>query len=478
MSIPEVLVRKARKPQKPPRRLVYGLGPFGFLKRWRLSWRLSSYFYGNMHLGEFWWLLFGVRILAFVISVAIGVTCAFALPADAKLYGIGGAVALFFIFNWIHQLYLSGRRRGVTTQAYWFNARHASELSQMAKGVLRQELPNPILDALGRLREHQDEPFMVVRKVVPIALRFPIRPRWLRRPIKSASRQHRIESAKRRMDSVAAGMLSILRVEPSARFNDDRADEKIVVNYYTRNDVQELPDIMQPDMFLRFHQSTVERSIPDINNNGGRICRFKTYTAVSNGLNRPIQLITVKDIIECLTNANGEYSAAEHAAIFERSPDLNADNVLGTLMESHYRRQPPRAIRYLKGEQGQLGPILRHFADHGYIMAFDAARVWVDSNGTDRHAQAIMALRSAIGLVSRAKVYEIKLRKRDMLIVDNLRVMTARQEDGNFVGLRECWVTFFHGLTSLFLRDGLDYSGWWLRSVYGYPEESRSEDDS
>jgi hypothetical protein len=107
-------------------------------------------------------------------------------------------------------------------------------------------------------------------------------------------------------------------------------------------------------------------------------------------------------------------------------------------------------------------------------MAFDPARVWIHTGGTRRHVQAIMALRSAIHLVSRKQVYAITLHSRDILVVDNLRAMIARREDTAAVSWPNIWISMLPKIIPLFP----DYSGWWLRLVFGYPRADAGHDSA
>lgn len=366
----------------------------------------------------------------------------------------GGAAIVHF--------YRRTSMRGVIHDKLEFNAHGAAEISHSASIILKRHLPETVLGAIDALGKSPAEPYLVVRGLVRIPLAFPIKPA-VTRPRELGKRKDEKERRWTRIiDSTAGGLLHLLGAEPGPRFADDEEDERLVVDRFTRTDIQELPDMQQDDVFLRFHQSTIERPFD-------RICAFKTYTALSNMRGKPIFLLRVKDIVECLENKDGVYSQEEHDEIFFQSPNLQKERkrVVELLMEDKYQRDAPRAIRFLKGDKDAGRRIVRKVGDD-YIMAFDAARVWVHSSGSSLHKEAILALRGAIHQVSRKKLYEIKLRKRDVLIVDNLRAMVARREDQPFVGWIDILITVIHKFPN-----GPDFSGWWLREAYGYPSSAK-----
>lgn len=440
---------------------------------------LFSYFFGNMQFSEY--LVHRLLVLiVFVISLICGlfgwyltgpyladvITTRDHIPQLMVAVRLLTSFAIFFAVYLacaaIVNFYRRASMRGVIHDKLEFNAHGATEISHSASIILKRHLPDAILGAIDELRKSSADPYLVIRGLVPVPLDFPIKPA-VTRPRELGKRMDEKERRWTRIiDSTAGGLLHLLGAEPGPRFADDEEDERLVVDRFTRTDIQELPDMQQDDIFLRFHQSTIERPFD-------RICAFKTYTALSNMRAKPIFLLRVRDIIECLENKNGVYSQEEHDEIFFQSPNLEKERkrVVELLMEDKYQRDAPRAIRFLKGDKDAGRRIVRKVGDD-YIMAFDAARVWVHSSGSSLHKEAILALRGAIHQVSRKKLYEIKLRKRDVLIVDNLRAMVARREDAPFVGWIDILITVIHKFPH-----GPDFSGWWLREAYGYPSGAK-----
>lgn len=486
MEEPELFYIPSGKPLQPTAAATVECSP---LTRWRISWNLSAYYYGNMSPTTFIVLQI-ILPLIFLIAAAIagfGVWLALCANAPAnqlsEVFGqnaakyvwdvlslFASAVAAYLAYRLCLSI-LRGirslRMAGVETWHYQFDGSHAAEVSKAASKILRRKLSEKTVAAIKMLRANASEPYLVIRGIAPIPELFPIKPKFVRTRHLSKGAQKRMDFWKRELDTVAGGVLYLLGVEAAPRFSDDRMDEKLVVNKFTRPDVQEMPDMPQDDIYLRFHQSTIERPF-------NRACQYKTILAVSNFSRKPIYLLKVSDIVDCLENRSGKYAEDTHKEIFWKSPGLTKENVVSFLKEAHYRRSPPRATRYLKGDDGgAVGqPILWEPAPGDFLMAFDPARVWVHTSGSRLHAQAVMALRAAIHLASRDHVYEFVLQSRDILVVDNLRAMTARRENPPAASIRDMWISIFPHLIPFFP----DFSGWWLRMVFGYPREGSERD--
>ncbi len=465
-------------------------------RRWLVAHELSAYFRANMSLLEYLRLqytypAFSIMIIASaaLLMAILGTSDLFAAFAehfdidaikrtDGALTQSLSIASIFFV---VVLLLWWGRRnkdlclRGVSTPKYVFDIQYSGLISAKAEEILRRRLASGELDAIVRLRAGGSHPYLVIRRLAPVPMLFPVKPDNFNRTFSSEeagkkNTKHNLE--KRHLDAVAGGILSMLGAAPGARFVDDRRDDRIVLNKHTRKDVQELPDTQQADLFLRFHQSTVERTLPDANNQRGRTCRYVTYTCISNLRRTAIHVLSVLDIVNCLENRDGEYTEDEHAAVFRHSNEVNKDNIVNVLSESYYIGMTPRAERFMKDTEGAAGPILRKFGSDDYVMSFDAARVWRNEGGTDRHSKAIIALRNAIYLVSRKKAVAVKLASRDILVIDNLRAMVARREDDPGASVRDVWVTLLGVLPFV-----PDMTGWWLRMVYGYPVDSYGGDD-
>lgn len=468
MKEPKLFYRRSDAPLSPPKSADVRCATWA---RWRISWELYAYFQGNMSFSEY--LCFRVAFVALPIVVA-SLSLAFLIwagIADISLshwtlsMRVACSVAAGLATLGFVSLIFRIRMGGVDTPHYEFDAHHAAEISRKSAEILERQLSGNALCAINKLKESAGEPYLILRGIAPVRADFPIKPEKTRIRSVDERKTGAIKRWTRIIDATAGGLLNLLGAEAAPRFADDAADEKLVIDKYTRVDVQELPDMQQDDVFLRFHQSTIERPFK-------RTCRYKTYTAISNFRRKPIYLLRVRDVIDCLENKDGKYTEEDHKEIFWNSPNLDKNNVVRVLMDDKYQRQPPRAIRFLKGDDKEVGRRIIRVENGDYIMAFDPARVWIHSSGSSLHAEAILALRWAIHLTSRTELREIALRSRDVLIVDNRRSMVARREDAPYVSWRDIFVTLIAKLPI-----GLDFSGWWLRVVFGYPREGADLDE-
>lgn len=462
----------------------------GAWSRWLLAWDLEAFFRCNMtgfqHLRHnlVYPLVAGalLSVASFYATVhfdIVGALIGFAggaapyqrtiIEIMAALIAVLAALKISFAAASALNRY---RLSGVTTSHYQFNVQESGIIAEKAAALLKDRLPARAIDAIGRLRRECDAgvdraPYLVLRALSPVAVTFPVRPRMIKPRKLSKSGEKKIRDAKRNIDAVAGGVLWLLGAAPGARFQDDRNVDKIVQNKYTDKTVQEMPDDYQTDIFLRFHQSTVERTLPDAQRRRGRTCRYKTYSAVSNLRRTPIYVVSVRDIVDCLERRSDDYAPEEYAYIFQHTNELNKDNIVEFLSQSYYVGVSPRAQRYMKDVEGVARPILRRYDNGDCIMSFDAARVWRNEGGDDRHTKAIIALRRAIDLVSRKRAAEVSLKSRDILVVDNLRAMVARREDDPLISWRDIGVTVLSAAPFM-----PEFSGWWLRLIYGYPRDA------
>jgi len=242
---------------------------------------------------------------------------------------------------------------------------------------------------------------------------------------------------------------------PGPRFfrSTPASSDPVAHDLYWRNDVQEVPDADQADIYLRFHQSVIEE-------NHESTCFYKTFATLNNFRLTPILLLTVKDIVDCLTDSNKEYDD-DHAIIY-KNLKVNSSNIIHHLTKGIFTRYPPRIERIVaKKFAPYSGPILFEEDNDDWMMLFDPARVWVVDDSKDEVSiDALVALRSAIHLASRKKTYGIVLRKRDLLVVDNRRALIARQEDAPGFSCRDVVAGWSQSL-----------EGRWLRKIYGFYDD-------
>ncbi|MEO1241686.1 MAG: hypothetical protein AAFX54_07230 [Pseudomonadota bacterium] len=326
-----------------------------------------------------------------------------------------------------------------------------------------------ILEELRLFSRDRDIPFRVIKGLAPLKNGFPARPlgfetnkRILR---SSADVNHSLLLA----DAVCGGALWALGAKPDRRFvtlHDE--DDELVADRYWQADAQELPDNFHGDVFLRFHQSTIEK---DFSNT----CRYKTLSCISNFRGAPLLLVTVQDVVACLENSNEEFSEEEHKQLFfsDEEAKVTKENIIKTLSDTLYEFMPPRSERIKDDDTEAKGPraILTDLnrdnpgSAPDYVMSFDPARVWAHENHRGRLAmEAVVVLRRAVHWVSRKKATEINLKWRDVLVVDNLRALIARAEDkpGFASGFIDAFSSFFEAR-----------QGRWLRQIYGFPKSNQ-----
>ncbi len=330
--------------------------------------------------------------------------------------------------------------------------------AEAAEKVLRQCASKEIAEKLDNFKSDVQIPYRVLRGYLPVPVFEFRRPEEF---IPDGLAQREKDKRARRLfeiDCLSAGVLPFLGSKPHTRFGTEevKADEAPVYNLYWRADVQEVPDADQSDIFLRFHQSVIDRGLSST-------CRYRTFACLNNFRQTPILILSVRDVVDCLTNASGTYSGAEYDALFEGfEGDVTPSNVLDLLQDDKYEFYPPRIERI--GDRRfstRFGPILKLTTSGVMAMQFDPARVWVKDEDNIRHIYALAALRHAIHLASRTQTVGVVLKKRDLLVVDNRLALVARMEDRPLASIRESIASRFSPL-----------EGRWLRKIYGFPKNN------
>ena len=131
---------------------------------------------------------------------------------------------------------------------------------------IRNVLGRKFEERMRRFREGE-EPFLIVRNIVPVPMGFPTDPWRLEDKISEQRRSQSGEGlgqARRRLrniDSVIGSLLWTLGSSPEPRFLT--ATNRRGVNFLTRWDGQEHFDTKSADIPLRFHQSVVEQPLPE-----------------------------------------------------------------------------------------------------------------------------------------------------------------------------------------------------------------------
>ncbi len=336
-----------------------------------------------------------------------------------------------------------------------FDKDNARQWAEFAAKAMRHCAKKRVAGKIERFSGETHIPFLVLKKFLPVPIYEFRRPEKYLENGELASRRERRNRKQRlfELDSLAGGVHYLLGAEPKSRFEDSDTGhpEKVVHDLYWRPDVQEMHDADQPDIFLRFHQSAIERKYTNT-------CFYKTFSTLNNFRNTPILILAVKDIVECLVDKNGEYKE-DHQEIYSELNNVTPDTVLQLLQDNVFVRFPPRVERVLAQDYAAVtGPILFKGKNNDWIMQYDPARVWVTQEEDQAHIEAIVALRLAVHLASRTKTIGVDLKKRDLLVVDNRRALIARQEDRAVPTLADTIAGFYPSL-----------AGRWLRKIYGFP---------
>ena len=325
-----------------------------------------------------------------------------------------------------------------------------------AAAVISHCAQESVVDKLAEFQSDVETPYRVIKGLAPLPFFFQRRPLGFETGKVSPADRYFIEDALFKTDALCGGVLHLLGARPGPRFDesgdDGGEDDPVAQDHYWRADVQEVPDSIQSDIFLRFHQSTIERAFTNT-------CRYKTYAAISNFRKTPVLILRVKDIVNCLRNEGGEHRE-HHALIYRGLREITPDNVLEALTSDAFERHPPRMERIAADDvDPKQGEVLREGEDDDWTMMFDPARVWVKEGASShKYMEALLALRNAIHFVSRRRTIAVHLAKRDVLIVDNRRALVGRQEERPAVSIEDAIAS---------MREPLE--GRWLRQIYGFP---------
>ncbi len=238
----------------------------------------------------------------------------------------------------------------------------------------------------------------------------------------------------RHFDMIVAGLLFMLGAEVRRRYQNAAAQPvRTLVSAPTE---PQIGDRDGSDMHLRFHQSTVEKGLPDPTKPaaGEETCIFKAYAAVRNRRRIPIYVLPVREIV-------ARFEAEEREWLIDQ-----LERPIYQKIGPHFDNNDAASIT-----EGQ--PVLRRGTDDtDWVMSYDPDRVWTDDENAKR---ALRRLRAAI-VKARRDAIEVVLDRRDVLIVDNLRAMVARRE-------------FYPFTIGEALRSLLFTKPRWLRMYYGFP---------
>ena len=363
------------------------------------------------------------------------------------------------------------KRSGSHTLSLSF--KHADKVTDRFKTVLTDCFSASDVEKISSITTDVSAPYRLVRGILPVSLFFLRRPRsYQNQRITRSTRNYR----KYRLivdttDAICAGLLGVVGARPRLRYGEE-SDDPLAKDRYWRSDGQEINDTGSSDVFLRFHQSTVEADFPP-KNAAGDVCNYKAYAVMNNFRGAPLYLLRVRDVVDVLYCRHKDYSEKQQQKIYDGLNIEDGDEAVSMLQISRYAKITARADRYQHETVEKLGKSVLAFTDEektDAIMSFDPGRVWPMKEAPIEMFDALIALRRAVHVASRKSTIEITPERRDVLLVDNLRMMICRREDAPnsffqpFSLVRDTFAGTFEPL-----------AGRWLRQIYGFPEKTPSQ---
>ncbi|MGF1545447.1 MAG: hypothetical protein ACFB00_13295 [Parvularculaceae bacterium] len=304
---------------------------------------------------------------------------------------------------------------------------YSYNFGQSGARYLQRILGRRRIAKLRRLRDGETS-YVVVRGLPTASVLFPY-------PDGHAAVHNGLSSKKfRHFDMLVAGLLFLSGAEVRRRYQNAAAP--IVRTLLSAPTEPHVGDRDGSDMHLRFHQSTVEKGIPDPNlpAAGEETCIVKAYAAVRNRRRIPIYVLPLQAVMNEIRSDEFEW-------------------VTTHLMRPVFQKIGPHFDNNDSATTADGQPVLRAGARAGdWIMSFDPDRVHAEDENAKR------ALRKLRGAVMRARKHavEVTLDRRDVLIVDNLRALVSRRE-------------YYPLTTREALRAAVFKKPRWMRLYYGFP---------
>jgi hypothetical protein len=357
------------------------------------------------------------------------------------------------------------------------NFKQAEKVAIQAQSILEECFGAKRIEAISSIRTDRAAPYRWIRGLLPVGPLFYRRPRKEQRPPLTVQdpRYRDYRFVIDMSDALCAGLLGLAGVRPRLRYAED-TDRPLAQDRYWRNDVQELHDTGVGDVFLRFHQSTVEADFPPTATSID-VCTFKTYAVMNNFRRTPLFLLKVSDVIGVLKCEHPAFSKAQQAKNYA-DLIITPEEAMEYLQDGKFAKQTARADRFkVDSTSDPLGKPILAFGDNDDdpIMSFDAARVWPRTDARRGYFHAVMALRGAIHIVSRKLAIEVSPSRRDVLLVDNMRMLICRREDGPtgvFTPISLC--------RDILAASAPILAGRWIRQIYGFTlrvSQSEAQED-
>lgn len=346
-------------------------------------------------------------------------------------------------------------RMDMRGRGQWTLETHNRAIAQLLARRLETSLSEGVRAQLSRLKSHEGQPYALLKAASFWGPMYPAVPSAYAEKIlrhrkgdTDAYEDHphtNLERRLRAVDSFSAALLHLLDAVPEFRIVGVR--EPLVRDIVTAPLMPELNDRSTRDMPLRFHQSSTEKDLPGIGAGkaDGFVCSYKVYTCMWNYRRVPIYLLPVKDLLEAL-------------------PEAEKADVIETLQKPVFDKIGPRADIGISSRPVNDVPLLVNAGtaqNPDWLMSFDPGRVWAEDHPGARHA--LLVLRDTLRRFSRHDaVREIKMRRRDVLIVDNMRALLSRREMPG--GPADALAQMAAG----------PRKRRWLRLMYGYPMKSET----
>lgn len=353
----------------------------------------------------------------------------------------------------IRGFYGQAPRLDLRGRGHWTLETHNRAIAQLLGRRLQTCLSQDVLAQLERLKSGQGMPYAVLRAASYWGPFFPATPedyatRVLRRRPhgEDGFEDHQHSSIERRLravDSFSAALLHVLGAVPEFRVVGMR--EPLVRDLLTAPLMPELSDRSTRDMALRFHQSSTEKDLPGVGagKGDGFVCNYKIFTCMWNYRKVPLYMLTVKDLLDAL-------------------PEAGRGQIIATLQKPIFDKIGPRADIGVSSRPVNDSPLLVNAGTDqapDWLMSFDPGRVWAEDDPEGR--SALLVLRDTLRRVSRQDcVREIKLNRRDVLVVDNMRALVSRREHPG--GMADAFAQIAAGKRKRR----------WLRLMYGYPMQT------
>lgn len=383
--------------------------------------------------------------------------------AGAGASAIGNSIINQMRSTYAHR---DDKREGSDTLSLNFS--QAEKVTNKAQEILSANLGEKKIKALSSVTSDATAPYRIIKKLLPIGPFFFRRPRRDQEPILDASspRYRKYRFGVDMTDALCAGILGIANARPRLRYSQD-TDKPLAIDRFWRSDAQEMHDTGQLDVFLRFHQSTVDGDFPPTDK-ALDVCTYKTFAAINNFRQTPLYLLRVSDVIDVLRGRHPRFDKALMEQIYNGLP-VTPEKAFELLQHGKFAKLPPRLDRYQFDTMSDpVGRPILAFADDDtktdIIMSFDPGRVWPRQDAAMEYSHAIVALRRAVHMAATECTIPVVLKRRDVLLVDNLRVLIRRREDDP---------TSIFDIASVY-RDTIaatfsPFAGRWLRQIYGFP---------